>query len=122
MEEDMTQPQNFRSPAAVIVLSIVTCGIYMLYWIYRFSVEMQDHLDRHEMSPALELFLCIVCCPYIIYWAYKYGDYIKQAEAKANLPVENDFPIVCLLLAVFGFFIIDMAIMQSKMNAIYQKI
>jgi hypothetical protein len=32
-----------RSPVAVILLSIVTLGIYALYWIYKSFQELKDH-------------------------------------------------------------------------------
>jgi hypothetical protein len=33
----------FRSPVTVILLSLVTCGIYFLYWTYKVFQEMKDY-------------------------------------------------------------------------------
>ncbi len=34
---------KLRSPVTVILLSIVTCGIYFLYWTYKVFEEMKEH-------------------------------------------------------------------------------
>ncbi len=34
---------TLRSPVTVILLSLVTCGIYFLYWTYKVFQEMKDH-------------------------------------------------------------------------------
>ena len=117
----MSQTRTYRSPASVIVFTIITCGIYGLYWIYSFSSEMKSLLKKDEISPGLDVLLSIVCFPYIIYWAYHYGELLKQAQINAGITSENDMPILFLVLALFGVFIVDMAIMQSKLNDIYAK-
>jgi len=54
-----------RSPALVIILSIVTCGIYAWYWIYKMSEELQRATGKSTISPGVELLLCIVTCWYL---------------------------------------------------------
>ncbi len=110
-----------RNPAAVIVFTIITCGIYAMVWIYKFASELKEYLGNEEISPGLELFLCIICFPYLIYWSYKYGKYINDAERMTDIQSGEDDSILYLILAVFGLFIVNMAIMQDKMNAIWAK-
>ena len=117
----MPHTGTIRHPAAVIVFTILTCGIYGLYWIYKFASEMKALIGKEEINPGLEVFLCIICFPYVFYWAYRYGEFMKIAQQNAGLTVDNDLPVVYLIIAVFGFFIVDMAIMQSKLNDIYAK-
>ena len=63
-----------RSPVAVLLLSIVTCGIYQLYLIYKVSQEIRDFRGDNSISPGTELLLSIITCGlYEIYWFYKYG-------------------------------------------------
>ena len=45
-----------RSVAAVIVLSLITCGIYMLYWIFVTCRDLQKESGRSEF-PYLGIFL-----------------------------------------------------------------
>ncbi len=111
----MNEQATFRSPAAVIVFSVITCGIYALYWIYRFARELRDLTGRTDLNAGLDLLLCIVCFPYVVYWSYKYGMVLDEALAKVDQkPDEN--AVLYLVLSVFGLFIVTMAIMQSTAN------
>lgn len=111
---------TLRSPALVIIFSIITCGIYALVWIYMFANELKQYLEKPEINPGLDLILCIICFPYLYYWAYKYGQLIKEAQKKANIEVEDN-SVLYVIIAVLGFFIVDMAIMQSSVNKVWSK-
>lgn len=111
----------FRSPAAVIVFTIITCGIYSFIWIYKFGHELKAFLEDDTVSPGMDVFLSIVCFPYLIYLAYHYGELLKKALLRADISVEQDSSILYLVIAILGLFIIDMAIMQSKANELWAK-
>ncbi len=68
-----------RSPAKALVFSVITCGIYYFYWIYKISSEMKEHLGKSEINPGLDVLLSILCFPYSIYWSYQMGEYLYQA-------------------------------------------
>ena len=112
MEQNITP----RSPAAVIIFSLITCGIYAIYWIYQFSVEMKEETGREDVSPGLETFLCVICFPYCIYWSYRCAELLKAAQQKRGKTVENDLPVLMLVLTILGLFIVAMAILQVKAN------
>ena len=40
-----------RSVATVIILTIVTCGIYGWYWMYTTSNELQKESGQSQLSP-----------------------------------------------------------------------
>ncbi|MBN2853283.1 MAG: DUF4234 domain-containing protein [Clostridia bacterium] len=102
----------------VIVLSIFTFGIYYLYWIYSFSNDIKVALDDTTINPTLELLLTIITCGiYGYYWMYKYGKLIATAQDKYNLTIEDN-AILYLILAIFGFSIVNQGIMQSQINNI----
>ncbi len=110
-----------RSPALVIILSIVTCGIYAWYWIYKMSEELQRATGKSTISPGVELLLCIVTCGiYLIYWFYKYGKMITEAQEQAGLNAEDN-AVLYLLLAIFGLGVVNMALMQSAVNKIWEQ-
>ncbi len=109
-----------RNPAAVIVFSFITCGIYVLVWIYKFTKEVKTYLENDEINPGLELLLCIICFPYIVYWSYKYGKLMMDAQNKASLPADDN-SLLYLILAILGLFIVNMAILQDSINQVWRK-
>ena len=108
-----------RSVVSVILLSIVTCGIYYLYWIYVTSSDVKTFLGDPNNSPGVELILCLVTCGlYSIYWFYKYNRLMGEMCARAQMPY-NDNTILCTVLPIFGLSIVSMAIMQDQLNSIW---
>lgn len=107
-----------RGIAEVIILSLVTCGIYMLYWIYAMSNDIKMYLDDETINPGLELLLTVVTCGiYGIYWYYKFGKLICTCQEKAGIAVEDN-SIVYIILSIFGFSIVNVGLMQNAMNLI----
>src|SRR4051812_5032866 len=51
-----------REPAAVIIFSIITLGIYHLYWIYQVYRELKEHTGE-GIGPVLGLVLGILINP-----------------------------------------------------------
>jgi len=109
---------NKRSIAEVIILSLITCGIYYLYWIYAFSNDIKTYLDDETINPGLEVLLSIVTCGiYTIYWMYKYGKLLTTCQEKAGVQVEDN-AVLYLVLAIFGLAIVNEGLMQNSMNVI----
>ena len=110
----------YRSPAVVVILALVTCGIYALYWIYTMTSELNSYLEKREDNAGLETFLCVITCGlYTIYWAYKYAQRASEAKMRAGLPPEDN-AILCLILTIFGFFIVSMALIQDTANKAWE--
>ena len=108
-----------RNIAVAIILSIVTCGIYGLYWFVVLSDDVKDYSnDQEMMSGGVALLLTIFTCGIFgIYWAYKLGKNMFTAQQMNNLPA-TDNSVVYLLLELFGLGIVAWAIIQSDLNAI----
>lgn len=106
-----------REPVLVLVFSIITCGIYYLYWIYKVIEELGTYL-QNDNNPVLDLILCFFCAPYTIYWSYKTGQQIFVAQDSAGLPRPQDNAIVYLILCLFGLGPIAALIIQSTLNEI----
>ena len=49
-----------RSSVLVIVLSIVTCNIYFIYWIWKTSQELRDATGDTTINPMIDLVIGIV--------------------------------------------------------------
>ncbi len=114
---------NKRNPIVVLLLSIVTCGIYALYLIYTISKEVSDFRGDKSIDPGMELLLCIITCGlYEIYWYYKYGRLVFDMQKKVGVPNPTDISIVLLLLPIFGFSVISLLLLQTELNRVWDTV
>lgn len=102
-----------RSIVTAILLTIVTCGIYGLYWFVVLTNEMNKLSGRErDTNGGMALLLSLVTCGiYTYYWAYKIGekrDIVAGESASSN--------IVYLVVTLFGFGIIVYALAQDAIN------
>ncbi len=107
-----------RSIVTAILLTIVTCGIYGLYWFVVLTNEMNKLSGRdQDMSGGMSLLLSLVTGGiYTIFWAYKMGekrDIVTGESASSN--------IVYLFVTLFGFGIIVYALLQDAINKAVEK-
>ena len=106
-----------KSIGLCIVLSIVTCGIYSLYWLYCMAEDVNLVTARpNAPSGGIVLLLTIVTCNiYGLYWLYRAGDDLDRQRVNQG-QVPGHLGILYLLLAIFGFSIISYALLQSEIN------
>lgn len=105
-----------RSIPICIILSIITCGIYGLYWFVCLTDEVNEVTQENDTSGVMAVLLSIITCGiYGIYWGYKMGDKLDRARMRNNVPT-GSFPILFLVLNIFGLAIVTCAIIQSELN------
>ena len=110
-----------RSIATSVILSIVTCGIYMFIWIYAIGKDIRNNLNRDDPNPGMDILLMIVTCGlWGIYLMYKYPTMINEMVQKRGLPVNESLPLISILLSIFGLSIVSVAMMQAEMNNLWQ--
>ena len=105
-----------RNIAVCIILSIVTCGIYGLYWFICLTDDTNNVSGQQGTSGGMALVLVLVTCGiYSWYWMYKQGDKLDDAKAARGMAAGNS-GILYLILAIFGFGIVSYALMQNELN------
>lgn len=105
-----------RSVGLCIVLSIITCGIYGLYWFICLNDDVNTVTGKPGTGGGMALVLTIVTCGiYGIYWAYKMGDKLDQARAEHGAPT-GSLAILYLVLNLLGLSIVTWALIQSEIN------
>ena len=107
-----------RNIAVSILLSVVTCGLYGLYWFVCLNDDANALADRpNDTSGGIALLLSIVTCGiYTFYWAYKMGEKLNAAKALRGMPTDPNAGILYLLLSIFGLSIVAWALMQNDLN------
>lgn len=104
-----------RNIALCIILSVVTCGLYGLYWFVCLTDDTNAVANEDGTSGVMALvFTLITCGIYGFYWAYRCGDKLDKAKTDRGLPASNG-GILYLILYIFGG-IIAYALIQNELN------
>lgn len=111
------QPKNIL---LYICLSILTCGIFTLYWMYSAARDINSLADAQNkprgVDPAMAVILFIVTCGvYGIYYFWKEG----KTMAALQYPDydQGDDTIVMVIIAFF-MQTVSLVILQSDINDI----
>ena len=109
-----------RNIVSGILLSIITCGIYSLYWQYKQMDTLNAWLGRDDYSFILWLLLSILTCGIFgLYYEYKMATGINEIQTNRGMYADTSLPIICVLLALFGVGIASIAIQQHHINRFY---
>ncbi|MEI0702982.1 DUF4234 domain-containing protein [Brachyspira intermedia] len=118
--------KNFQTKSllTVAILSIVTCGIYFIYWIYVTTNDVNNYMEQEYINPTLAVVLSIITCGlFAVYWFYKYGTIVfNDMSKKTELDSygESAAVLAILLFIPFGY-IYSIIALQSKLNIIFTK-
>lgn len=109
-----------RNIVVCILLSILTCGIYSLVWMYQMTNDVAYlNNDVKFNGASVILFSILTCGIYTIYWNYKMGKEIYEAKVSRGLRV-SDNSVLYLILCIIGFSIINYCLMQSDLNEVHE--
>ena len=107
---------NKRNIGVCILLSIITLGIYGIYWLY-LLVKNTRSIQKDTNDCTGEM-LCLIFLPfYSLYWWYTRGEKVKQGFSEHNYTSIGN-GVIYLILSIFGLSIVSMAIMQSDFNSL----
>ena len=106
-----------RELALTIILSIITCGIYSIYWFIVMTDDSNALADREKTASGGLSFLysLLTCGIYSLYWYYKMGKKLEEAGKRYNISV-GDNSVLYLVLGLFGFGIVSYALIQNELN------
>ena len=105
-----------REIAVCILLWIVTCGFYGIYWMIVLNDEINTLSGRPGLGGGTVFLLSLLTCGIYEYiWLYQMGQTVDAMREQSGLNRESA-PILYLLLGIFGFGIISFALMQNELN------
>lgn len=94
-----------RGLASYIILSIITCGIYGYYFIYKMAHDVNIACDGDgENTSGLVAFILlsmITCGIYAWYWYYKLGNRLANNAGRYGLVIQENGTTV-LMWCIFG--------------------
>ncbi len=109
--------EHVRNIAKDLILTIVTCGFFNLYVQGR-QMDAVNAMIKEEKYHFWSWFglTLITCGLYHIYHEYRKSTDIMLVM---NEPSQQNEPVVCLVLAIFGLGVVADAIQQSHINRYY---
>ncbi|WP_300366712.1 DUF4234 domain-containing protein [Brachyspira sp.] len=118
--------ENFKPKSLLLIsiLSLITFGIYNIYWIYITSNDINKYMEKEYLNPSLAAILSVLTCGlFTVYWFYKYATIVfNDMSKKADLDSygENAIVLAILLFIPFGY-IYSLVTLQYKLNIIFDK-
>jgi hypothetical protein len=104
-----------------IILSIITCGIYYLFWQAREMGAVNYLLEDEKYNFWKWLLLTIITCGiYHIYYEYILAQSIMEVQRRLGRPVSGNLHILSVILAIVGLNIVADAIQQDEINRLFK--
>lgn len=106
-----------RSIPLYIVLSLITCGLFSIYWFISMAGDIAKLREQPEPRGVFDYIIGLITCGiYLLVCYYRYSKYIVEIQEKRGLKV-NDISVISLILGIF-IGIVSMALIQNELNKI----
>ncbi len=103
-----------------VILTIVTCGLYGLWWQYKQMEILNAWHGREEYSFLTYLILSFITCGiYAVYYEYKMAQGINEIQHRYGYRVNENLALLCVLLSICSVGVLSLAIQQSDINDLY---
>lgn len=122
VEETWNTPRNpiptFKvDPVVVLILSFVTCGLYLIYWNIKAAEVLNAVAEKEIISQPIAIFAGC-CYPVNAYFFYLVGkDSLPLVQKRVGLPVKDDSVLLLVLGLLFPM--VAAMIVQSEINKLY---
>lgn len=110
-------PQFKNDPIFVLIVGLLTCGLYLIYWNIKMSQVLNAVAGKEVISQPVAIFAGL-CSPANLYFYYLAG---KDALPKVYEKVGETGKDQSTLLLVLGFIfpIVAAMIVQGEVNKLY---
>jgi hypothetical protein len=115
----MTQIPIFKNdPIVVLLLGIVTCGLYLIYWNIKAADVMNAVAEREVISQPVAIFAGC-CMPVNIYFYYLAGkEGLPKIYEKTGLVGKDESVLLMILGLIFPM--VAAMIVQGDINKLYR--
>ena len=117
-------PQE-RSILAYTCLSVVTCGLFAIYWAYAITSDTSALRRTRGMTPHQNdsgnyLLLTLLTCG--IYWFYAAGDELDELEQViAGKTAPSNWGLIYLIACLVGMAPVAVILMQLQLNSLISR-
>ena len=118
MVEHKDIPVFKQEPVLVLVLGLVTCGLYLIYWNIKAAEVLNKVAGREVISPVVAV-ISGCCVPVNVYFYYLCGQCLSDLGALIGRDLKDKSTLL-LILGIF-FPMVAAMIVQGHINEIYEK-
>ena len=122
----MKPPSPLPEPSNIakdVILSLLTCGLWDIFWQYKQMQTVNILLGEDEFSFAKWfVFTLLTCGLYHFYHEYLMGRAIVKIQHRYGLPPSESLPAVSIILALISLGIITDALQQKELNYILEEL
>lgn len=104
-----------------IIFTIITCGIYGIYWFIVLTDDVNRISEDNSTSGGMAFLLTIITCGiYGYYWAYQMGKKIYKYSNSHDMQL-SDNSVLYIILQLFGLGIVNYCLIQNDLNTIAER-
>ena len=105
-----------RSLALYIVLSLITCGLFSIYWFISLAGDIAKLRQKPEPRGVFDFIIGLITCGiYFLVAYYNYSKWLVEIQEKRRVRV-SDISIIAVILGIFGLGLVSMALIQNEVN------
>lgn len=118
MAERQDIPVFRNEPILVLILGLVTCGLYMIYWNMKVAEVLNRISNREVISQPIAI-LAGCCMPLNVYFYYLAGTSLR--DLGVMIGKEQELQNKSTMLMILGFLLPAVAamIVQGHLNELY---
>ena len=110
-----------RSPGMVIVLTIVTCGIYGLWWHYKVGQEVNAAAGKEVVNPMFVWLGLVTCGLTLLYFIYTLDKALIDLAAARGKSYTSNLMLWIILYFISGLgMYVEMFQVQTALNEIWE--
>lgn len=106
-----------RDPIMVLILSLVTCGIYNIIWIFKTGEEINQASGFEQFNMVKELLLTFVTCGlWGLWFQWRFAEAVVNVQRNWGVKPQMEAPILFLMafVSLMPFFV------QQGLNDVWQ--
>jgi hypothetical protein len=107
-----------ENPTTVLILGLVTCGLYTIFWLWTRAKEMNAYLGKEAVNPMFVVPGCL-CFPVVIYGEFLYCKSLPEMQKKAGIEPKDEFVLHLVLMILLPY--VGSYLIQQKLNEIWSK-
>lgn len=106
-----------RNIVTCILLTIVTCGIYSIFWMISITedVDMISKNPNRRNGGVVILLMIVTCGLYSLYWWYQNGKLMEEANETHDVAGSSN-SVLYLVLSLIQLAIVNYCLVQSDIN------